>query len=63
MAGAVGRRRAGLAARLVSDHHRCADNGFAVRVEYDASRLNEDTVANLLRNAGLDLEEKVVLAS
>src|SRR5690348_889914 len=34
-----------------------------VRVEYDASRLNEDTVANLLRNAGLDLEEKVVLAS
>lgn len=33
-----------------------------IRVEYDATRLNEDTVANLLRNAGLDIEEKVVLA-
>jgi len=32
-----------------------------VRVEYDATRLNDDSVANLLRNAGLDIEEKVVL--
>jgi len=33
-----------------------------VRVEYDASRLKEDTVAALLRRAGFDLQEKVVLA-
>ena len=33
-----------------------------VRVEYDATRLNNDSVANLLRNAGLDIEEKVELA-
>jgi len=32
-----------------------------IRVEYDATRLNDDSVANLLRNAGLDIEEKVVL--
>lgn len=33
-----------------------------VRVEYDASRLNEDTVAKLLRSAGIDLHNKVALA-
>ncbi|HYX67860.1 MAG TPA: hypothetical protein VE825_01905 [Terriglobales bacterium] len=33
-----------------------------VRVEYDASRLNADTVAGLLRRAGLDLQERVALA-
>lgn len=33
-----------------------------VRVEYDASRLKEDTVAALLRRAGIDLGEKVALA-
>ena len=33
-----------------------------VRVEYDATRLNNDSVANLLRNAGLDIEEKVELS-
>jgi hypothetical protein len=33
-----------------------------IRVEYDASRLNESTVAALLRRAGIDLHEKVVLA-
>jgi hypothetical protein len=32
-----------------------------VRVEYDGTRLTEDTVANLLRNAGMDLREKVAL--
>jgi len=32
-----------------------------VRVEYDASRLNENVVAALLRRAGLDIREKVVL--
>ncbi len=33
-----------------------------VRVEYDASRLNADTVAKLLRLAGVDLHERVVSA-
>ena len=33
-----------------------------IHVEYDASRLNEDTVAGLLRHAGIDLHEKVTLA-
>jgi len=32
-----------------------------VRVEFDATRLNEDTVASLLRGAGLDLREKLAL--
>jgi hypothetical protein len=33
-----------------------------VRVEYDASRLQADTVAALLREAGLDLKAKLALA-
>jgi hypothetical protein len=33
-----------------------------VRVLFDASRLNEEAVASLLRNAGLDLTDKLVLA-
>ena len=33
--------------------------GTAVRVEYDASRLAESTVAALLRRAGLDIQDKV----
>jgi hypothetical protein len=32
-----------------------------VRVEYDATRLSETTVANILRRAGLDLKEKLQL--
>jgi len=32
-----------------------------IRVEFDASRLNGDVVANLLRRAGLDLQERVHL--
>ncbi len=32
-----------------------------VRLEYDASRLNEEIVAGLLRRTGLDLREKVAL--
>ncbi len=32
-----------------------------IRVEYDASRLNENVVAALLRRAGLDLQEKLAL--
>ena len=33
-----------------------------VRVEYDASRFKEPVVAGLLRDAGVDLQEKLVLA-
>ena len=33
-----------------------------VRVEYDASRLKEPTVAALLRRAGMDLQERPALA-
>ena len=36
-------------------------DGLAVRVEYDASRLAESTVAALLRHAGLDIKDKVAL--
>ena len=32
-----------------------------VRVEFDATRLQEFDVANLLRNAGFDIESKVAL--
>ncbi len=33
-----------------------------VRVEFDASRMNEEEVAALLRRAGLDLTERLILA-
>ncbi len=33
-----------------------------VRVEFDASRLSEAAIAGLLRRAGVDLKEKLVLA-
>jgi len=33
-----------------------------VRVEYDATRLNDDIVAGILRRAGFDLKEKIELA-
>jgi hypothetical protein len=33
-----------------------------VRVEYDASRFKEPVVANLLRKAGVEVTEKLVLA-
>lgn len=33
-----------------------------VRVEYDASRLNQDAVAKMLRQAGIDAREPVLLA-
>ena len=33
-----------------------------VRVEFDASRLKEPVVASLLRQAGVDIGEKLVLA-
>jgi hypothetical protein len=38
------------------------EHGRTVRVEYDATRLNEATVENLLRQAGLDVREKMMLA-
>lgn len=31
-------------------------------VEYDATRMNEDTVSALLRRAGIDLKERLELA-
>ncbi|HTS38027.1 MAG TPA: hypothetical protein VMH04_20295 [Candidatus Solibacter sp.] len=33
-----------------------------VRVEYDASRLKQDAVAKMLRQAGIDVREVVALA-
>lgn len=33
-----------------------------VRVEYDASRMNQEAVAKLLRQAGIDVREVVALA-
>jgi len=33
-----------------------------VRVGFDASRLKEDAIAKLLRQAGIDLREKLALA-
>jgi hypothetical protein len=33
-----------------------------VRVEYDASRLKQDAVAKLLRQAGIDVQEPLALA-
>jgi hypothetical protein len=36
-------------------------DGTTLRVEYDASRLCENTVAALLRRAGVDLRDKVAL--
>ena len=32
-----------------------------IRVEYDATRLTEDVVARLLRNAGVQLKERMAL--
>lgn len=33
-----------------------------VRVEFDASRLKEPAIAKLLRQAGMDVQERLVLA-
>jgi len=33
-----------------------------VRVQFDASRMKQDAVAKLLRSAGIDIKEQVVLA-
>lgn len=37
------------------------DKDNTIRVEYDATRLDASEVANLLRNAGLDVRERVQL--
>ena len=37
------------------------ERGRTVRVEYDATRLNEATVEALLRKAGVDVRERVAL--
>ena len=41
---------------------RVDEKELIVRVEYDASRFKEPVVARLLRGAGLDVQEKLVLA-
>ena len=33
-----------------------------VRVQFDASRMKQDAVARLLRNAGIDIKQQVALA-
>lgn len=38
------------------------ENERTVRVLFDASRLTDDAVARMLRQAGLDMKEKLVLA-
>jgi selenocysteine lyase/cysteine desulfurase len=38
------------------------DKDRTVRVEFDASRLKEDAVAKLLRQAGVDVRDKLALA-
>jgi hypothetical protein len=40
----------------------CREKDRTVRVLFDASRLKEDVVARLLRQAGLDLTDKLTLA-
>jgi copper chaperone CopZ len=39
-----------------------SEKNSTVRVEFDASRMKEDTIAGLLRHAGIDLKEKLALA-
>ena len=39
-----------------------APTEHVVRVEFDASRFKEPVIAGLLRRAGIDLTEKLVLA-
>jgi hypothetical protein len=41
---------------------RISETESVVRVEYDRSRLNDDSVSSLLRQAGLDIKEKLVPA-
>ena len=38
------------------------ENERSLRVEFDASRLTEDEVVKMLRQAGIDVREKLALA-
>ena len=38
------------------------ENERTVRVQFDASRLNEDLIASLPRRAGVDVQERLALA-
>ena len=40
---------------------RCDEKERTIRVEYDATRLNDATVEKLLRNAGVDIRERLAL--
>lgn len=40
---------------------RVQENERTIRIEYDATRLNEDAVEKLLRSAGLDIRERPAL--
>jgi len=37
------------------------EKDYTIRVEYDATRLNDGEIASILRRAGIDLREKVQL--
>jgi len=37
------------------------EKDYTIRVEYDATRLNDGEIAGILRRAGIDLREKVQL--
>jgi hypothetical protein len=39
-----------------------AEKDKSVRVEFDASRMNEDVIMKLLKQAGLDVRERLSLA-
>jgi hypothetical protein len=41
---------------------RFSEKERTVRVEFDASRMKQDAVAKLLRNAGVDIKDAVALA-
>jgi hypothetical protein len=43
-------------------HVQFDEKARSVRVEFDASRLKADTVASLLRSAGVDVGEQLALA-
>jgi hypothetical protein len=38
------------------------EHARTIRIEFDATRLNERTVENLLRSAGVDVQERLTLA-
>jgi hypothetical protein len=41
---------------------RFSEKERTVRVEFDASRMKQDAVAKLLRNAGVDVKDAIALA-